>query len=349
MGDRWTGRLLGHPPVARGPGVAARNTHRRRWPGNRSLVDARGGDSVRPTAAPGRTATEAELRAQRLGRARPLSLLVPCSQRMSSRPNAASQPRSRDYAAQARTYDYTRGASPTVVRALAKHLGPAEGRLLLDVGGGTGNYAQVFQARGFRVLVVDPEFEMIVHAARKVGPGRSAVADARSLPLPDASVDRAILVNVLHVIEDRPAAARELRRVLRGGPVVIADPTSDNAPLFVHEYFGVAPPGNPRLSSDDIERILRDAGFRRVVHEPFVYTDGVDGSLPALHTDRFHLAGSAYLRNTSFWHHLDEETRRKGLEALAHDLRSGALERRVRENFELAVERGHGTVFAAWP
>ena len=87
------------------------------------------------------------------------------------------------------TYDYTRGASPTVVRALAKHLGPAEGRLLLDVGGGTGNYAQVFQARGFRVLVVDPEFEMIVHAARKVGPGRSAVADARSLPLPDASVD----------------------------------------------------------------------------------------------------------------------------------------------------------------
>jgi hypothetical protein len=50
-----------------------------------------------------------------------------------------------------------------------------------------------------------------------------------------------------------------------------------------------------------------------------------------------------------FWHELDEETRRQGLAALAADLRSGALERRVMESFKLAATVGHGTVFAAWP
>ena len=55
-----------------------------------------------------------------------------------------------NYAEEARTYDFTRGASPTVVRAVSRFLGPAGGRKLLDIAGGTGNYAQVLQARGLR-------------------------------------------------------------------------------------------------------------------------------------------------------------------------------------------------------
>src|SRR5207244_37020 len=38
-----------------------------------------------------------------------------------------------NYALQAETYDRTRGASPTVVRLMSKHLGPSEGRRLLDI------------------------------------------------------------------------------------------------------------------------------------------------------------------------------------------------------------------------
>ena len=60
-----------------------------------------------------------------------------------------------NYAEQAKTYDRTRGASPTIVRALGRYLGPPDNRVLLDIAGGTGNYAQVFQARGFRVIVLD--------------------------------------------------------------------------------------------------------------------------------------------------------------------------------------------------
>jgi SAM-dependent methyltransferase len=58
-------------------------------------------------------------------------------------------------------------------------------------------------------------------------------ADARSLPLEDASVDAAISVQVLEYVGDVDAALRELHRVLRpGGRLVVWD--IDWATLSVH-------------------------------------------------------------------------------------------------------------------
>jgi SAM-dependent methyltransferase len=255
-----------------------------------------------------------------------------------------------NYAEQAKTYDRTRGASPTIVRAVSRHLGPAEGRLLMDIAGGTGNYAEVLQRRRFRVVVVDVEFEMLRRAAEKLGPGRCVAGDAGRLPFRDRSFDCAIMVNAIHLLADVRAAMREARRVVRDGPVVLTAFTEENnSALFVHEYFNLESLPAPHLPAGDLERLLREAGFSDVRHEPFVYTDTVDGSLNALHTNALHLAGPAYLRNTSFWHGLDEETRQKGLAALAADLRSGVLEQRVMESFRRAAETGHGTVLGAWP
>ena len=255
-----------------------------------------------------------------------------------------------NYAVQARTYDRTRGASPTVVRALAKYLGPAEDRRLLDIAGGTGNYARVFQARGFRVLVVDASVEMLANVAGKVGRGHAIAGEAERLPLRDASVDCAILVNALHLIHAPGAALAETRRVLRKGPLVLTAFTQESfVALFVFEYFGLQDEVERRPENAEIEALLREAGFSKVHSERYVYTDTVDGSLNALHISANYLAGPAYLRNTSFWHRLDEETRSRGLEALAADLRSGVLAQRVKESYALAAEHGHGTVFAAWP
>ncbi len=255
-----------------------------------------------------------------------------------------------NYAEQAKTYDRTRGASPTIVRAVAHHLGPPDGRSLLDVAGGTGNYAQILQARRFRVVIVDVEFEMLRRAAEKLGPGRCVVGDAGQLPFREGSIDCAIIVNAIHLLADVRAAMREARRVVRDGPVVLTAFTEENnTALFVHEYFDLESLPSPHLPAGDLERLLREAGFSEVRYEPFVYTDTVDGSLNALHTNALHLAGPAYLRNTSFWHELDDESRQKGLATLAADLRSGVLEQRVMESFRRAAEVGHGTVFAAWP
>ena len=253
-----------------------------------------------------------------------------------------------EYSVQALTYDRTRGASPTVARTLAKYLGPAQGRSLLDVAGGTGNYAQVFGSREFDVLVADRSVSMLDHAARKLGPGRVIAADAHNLPIHDGAVDAVMIVNALPQFHDLPAALTEARRVMTMGPLVICTFTRESLkPLFVYEYFGAPPPDRP--TTDQVVGLLTAAGFGRVEHERFVYTDSVDGTIPALHTKANYLAGPAYLRNTSFWYRLDERDRRQGLQALARDLRSGVLEERVKESYRLAGEYGHGMVFAAWP
>src|SRR5437870_4534186 len=80
------------------------------------------------------------------------------------------------YATQARTYDLTRSASPTVVRLVSKYLGPANGRRLLDIAAGTANYTRVMHARGFDVLAVDAEFEMVSRSVGKIGRGRQVLS-----------------------------------------------------------------------------------------------------------------------------------------------------------------------------
>jgi SAM-dependent methyltransferase len=236
-----------------------------------------------------------------------------------------------------------------VIRAVKRFLGPPEAGLLVDIAGGTGNYAQAFTARGFRAVVVDAEPEMLAHAIRKLGP-RVLAGDAERLPLGDAVAAHATIINAVHLFSDPPAALREARRVLRDGPLVITAFTKENLmSLFVYEYFGLREPITARPPTEEFAALLKRCGFTRVEHEPYVYTDTVDGSLNALHTDPLRLAGPAYLRNTSFWHRLDEDTRNAGLQALARDLRSGELKRRVDVGLRQAVQHGHATVFAAWP
>lgn len=255
-----------------------------------------------------------------------------------------------DYDEQARTYDRTRGASPTVVRALLKHLGSPDGGTLLDIAGGTGTYAQVLEARGFRVTVVDAASAMLARSVPKLGRGRQVAGDAMALPFRDGTFGCATCIVAIHLFADRSAAFREARRVIREGPLVVVAYTRENlSTLFVHEYFGGQWPGGEGFSAAEVEDELHGAGFSRVEGETFVYTDTAGGSLVALHTDPYRLAGPAYLRNTSFWHRLDPQTRRAGLARLEADLRSGALQERVEASVQAATRTGHGTVFAATP
>ena len=234
---------------------------------------------------------------------------------------------------------------------MLKYLGEPNGRTVLDIAGGTGNYAQVLSARGFRAFIIDREVAMLARSGAKIGAGRQIVGDALALPVRGRGVDATICVSALHQFADQRVALAEARRVIREGPFVLQVFTKENlSPLFVFEYFpGSAPPPGMHQTADEIESMLRGVGFGNVQTETFVYADTADGSLAALHTDPFALAGSAYLRNTSWWHGLDDGTRKTGLMRLAEDLRSGRLEERVKESFRLAARHGHGTVFAASP
>lgn len=106
--------------------------------------------------------------------------------------------------------------------ALRRHLNPFPGMTIVDIGAGTGAFATAFcDWFAARVVAVEPS-----EAMRTLIPHRPDIpvraGHAASLPLPDATADAVWLSTVTHHIPDLPAAAREIRRVLRpGAPVLI--------------------------------------------------------------------------------------------------------------------------------
>lgn len=94
------------------------------------------------------------------------------------------------------------------------------GALVADVGGGSGRYLQVPEAKGLRMVIVDVSRGQLAVAARAVPGSRLARGDARAVPMRGACADGALLVAVIHHFEapeDRGAVLRELHRVLRPG------------------------------------------------------------------------------------------------------------------------------------
>jgi len=106
--------------------------------------------------------------------------------------------------------------------AVRRHLRPAHGMTLVDIGAGTGQFAVAFSDWfGVDVIAVEPSAAM-----RQQIPQTPDITvlegDANVLPLADCFADAAWLSLVIHHIPDLEAAACEIRRVLRpGAPALI--------------------------------------------------------------------------------------------------------------------------------
>jgi ubiquinone/menaquinone biosynthesis C-methylase UbiE len=88
------------------------------------------------------------------------------------------------------------------------------GRVVLDVGAGSGTFSNLMAARGFDVTSTDvTEAALEVLRTRVSGPVERA--DATSLPFPASAFDGVILGEVLEHVEDDGAALLEAARVLR--------------------------------------------------------------------------------------------------------------------------------------
>jgi SAM-dependent methyltransferase len=229
----------------------------------------------------------------------------------------------RDYAKQARTYDETRGASPSVLGPLREALADAPGTRLLDVGGGTGNYAAALRDDGFVPIVCDREPAMLARAAAK---GLETVeADAQSLPFEDASFDAVMCVSMLHHVDDRPRALAEQRRVLRPGGrgALMLYTREDIQAAWYHDYFPSTrawmDASHPRLA--DLLGLL--PGARRI---ELVFRDLDDASLAALSAFPEKILDPAWRRQTSYFERLARDNPDElatGLERLRADIASG--------------------------
>lgn len=181
-------------------------------------------------------------------------------------------------------------------------LGVRAGDRVLDVGCGPGFYVtELLEQVGHNgfVVGVDVSADMLA-VARKRAAGHDNVelheANATSLPVPDASFDQALAVQVLEYVQDVPAALAEMRRALRpGGRVVVWD--VDWATVSWHTAEAelmqrVVAAWDRHLTHPSLPRKLapelRDAGFEHIqMHaHPFATTqlipDAYGGSLVPL-------------------------------------------------------------------
>jgi ubiquinone biosynthesis O-methyltransferase len=101
------------------------------------------------------------------------------------------------------------------------------GQTVLDLGCGGGFMSEALAKRGAKVIGVDVSRGAIAIAKRHAASGglaiRYLVASGEDLPLPDASVDCVVCVDVLEHVRSLDQVLDEIRRVLRPGGVFLFD------------------------------------------------------------------------------------------------------------------------------
>jgi len=105
-------------------------------------------------------------------------------------------------------------------RLLGRHL-PDTGRLVLDLGCGTGSTVERLLSRGLRVIGLDRRPEGLLAVRRSRGDARLIRADGSLLPIEDGRVDAVLLLDVLEH-SGESCLLDEVRRVLRPAGLVIA-------------------------------------------------------------------------------------------------------------------------------
>ena len=128
--------------------------------------------------------------------------------------------------------------------------GDGGGSPVLDLGAGTGQFAAAIAGwLGVRVVAVEPSAGMRAQAASVHSHPAVALLGGRAerLPLRDACCAWAWVSTVVHHLDDLPAVARQLRRVLRpGGPVLLRQAFPDR--LDAVTLYGSFFPGAARIA-----------------------------------------------------------------------------------------------------
>lgn len=102
---------------------------------------------------------------------------------------------------------------------------------LLDAGGGTGRVAEALRGQASRLVVADLSLGMLRQAAGKDGL-QLVCSHSESLPFPDGSFERILMVDALHHVCNQVETARELWRLLApGGRLVIEEPDVRTFPV----------------------------------------------------------------------------------------------------------------------
>jgi malonyl-CoA O-methyltransferase len=152
--------------------------------------------------------------------------------------------------------------------------------MVLDVGSGTGHAAAAMKKRWpkAQVLALDLALPMLRESKKQAGwwkPFNRVCADARALPLADASVDVIFSNLCLQWVEDLPAVFAGFRRVLKPDGLLLCTSFGPETLVELREAFAHADAGHHVSPFASIARFgdaLVEAGFRDPVLDRDVFT-----------------------------------------------------------------------------
>jgi ubiquinone/menaquinone biosynthesis C-methylase UbiE len=125
---------------------------------------------------------------------------------------------------------------------------------MLDVGTGSGLFAEAFAKRGLKASGIDVNPEMLVAAQQFLPEGDFREGTAEELPFPAGSFDLVFLGLVLHESDNVSKTLLEALRVTRQQVCILEWPYRD-------QTFG--PPLAHRLNPEDLAVLFLKAGFRK--------------------------------------------------------------------------------------
>ncbi len=141
-------------------------------------------------------------------------------------------------------------------------LGLGPGMTLADIGSGPGFFALQAAKRvgpGGRIYALDIQpimLEKLTELAEteQLGNIEALISEENRLPLPDACVDAALLANTVHELLNPVELLKEAARVLKPDGIL-------GVVEWRREPMEKGPPVEERLSPDQVESFLRQAGY----------------------------------------------------------------------------------------
>jgi ubiquinone/menaquinone biosynthesis C-methylase UbiE len=123
---------------------------------------------------------------------------------------------------------------------------------VIDIGTGSGIFAEAFTKHGLTVTGVDANPEMLAAAQSYVPNANLRQAVVEAIPFPDGTFDLAFMGLVLHETDDLHKAMEEASRVCRARLIVLEWP-------FKQQDFG--PGMEERLEPTKVLNLAKEAGF----------------------------------------------------------------------------------------
>jgi ubiquinone/menaquinone biosynthesis C-methylase UbiE len=139
-----------------------------------------------------------------------------------------------------------------------------EVKSVLDVGTGTGLFAEAFLKKGLKVTGVDANTTLLSEARTRVPKVRFVKGSAEALPFSDGSFDLVFLGHVLHEADDPVTALKEAGRVAKVIVAVLEWP-------YTEEEYG--PPLSERLRPEAILDFAKQAGYSDIERKALTHMD----------------------------------------------------------------------------